>query len=341
MLANDHVVTNLDEIVDFRATADLSVVQGAPVNRAIGPDFDVVLDDHSADLRNLAVVSLIKNVAEPVRADYCAGVNADALGQAASVVDADVWKKVARLAKRGIVPDRAVRLENGVIPDCDVFPDYAIRANVGSLGDVGRVGDYRAWVNSGNKLFLGKEKWQHLGECNPGIFDLNHCLGFRLEFSRRKDGTRLALLGQAKEFFILGERQIPGRGGVGFCETGKFGFSIAKDVPVYLLGYFVGGEIHASADVSLLFDGVVFAKDDDAGLVVGAGFLVEQAEGHDSQPVTRLAKVRRGSIEDHLAVTPFAWDGVGLEAIAVGEVAANDTFVREKVHLVHQVGIDG
>ena len=51
--------------------------------------------------------------------------------------------------------------------------------------------------------------------------------------------------------------------------------------------------------------------------------------------------MRRGSIEDHLSVTPFAGDGVGLEAIAVGEVAANDTFVREKVHLVHQVGIDG
>ena len=59
MLANDHVVTNLDEIVDFRATADLSVAQGAPVNRAIGPNLDVILDDHSADLRNLAVVILI------------------------------------------------------------------------------------------------------------------------------------------------------------------------------------------------------------------------------------------------------------------------------------------
>ena len=140
------------------ATLDLSVAQGAPVNRAIGPNLDVVLDDHSADLRNLAVI-LIKNVAEPVRADYCAGVNADALGQAASVVDADTLKAWARdwpSAELSPIVQCASRMASS--PDCDVFPDYAIRANVGSLGDVGRVGDYRAWVNSGNKLFLGKEK---------------------------------------------------------------------------------------------------------------------------------------------------------------------------------------
>ena len=110
MLADHDVVPDLDEIVDFCATADFCVAQGAPVDGAVGADLNIVLDDYSADLRNLAVVVLIENVAEPVRADHRAGVDADALGQAASVINADVGEEAGRLAKRGVVADGAVCL---------------------------------------------------------------------------------------------------------------------------------------------------------------------------------------------------------------------------------------
>ena len=54
MPSNHHVVPDLHEIINFRAFPDHRVAQGAPVDRRIGADFDVVLDDHAADLRALS-----------------------------------------------------------------------------------------------------------------------------------------------------------------------------------------------------------------------------------------------------------------------------------------------
>ena len=45
------IVGNLDEIVDLGALADDGVGQGAAIDRGIGADLDVVLDDHPPDMR--------------------------------------------------------------------------------------------------------------------------------------------------------------------------------------------------------------------------------------------------------------------------------------------------
>ena len=57
--------------------------------------------------------------------------------------------------------------------------------------------------------------------------------------------------------------------------------------------------------------------------------------------VTRAAKVRRGAVEDNVAGVALAGDRVGLEPVAVGQVAADNTLEREEAHLVHQVMVDG
>ena len=49
------IVANLHQVVDLGALADHGVAHGAAVDRGAGADFDVVLDDDAADLRNLAV----------------------------------------------------------------------------------------------------------------------------------------------------------------------------------------------------------------------------------------------------------------------------------------------
>ena len=88
-------------------------------------------------------------------------------------------------------------------------------------------------------------------------------------------------------------------------------------------------------------DGQWFAEDNDTRLVARHGFLVEQAEDQDGQPVARLAKVRCGTVEDDVAGAAFAGDCVGLEPVAVGQVAADNALVRKQTHLVHQVMVDG
>src|SRR4051812_14595522 len=50
---NTHVVRDLYEIVNLRTRADHRVVDAAAIDRRVGADLDVVLDDASADMRNL------------------------------------------------------------------------------------------------------------------------------------------------------------------------------------------------------------------------------------------------------------------------------------------------
>ena len=53
----DHIVGDLDEIVDLGALADHGVADRAAVDGGVGADLDIVLDDDAADLRNLVVAA--------------------------------------------------------------------------------------------------------------------------------------------------------------------------------------------------------------------------------------------------------------------------------------------
>src|SRR3990172_1712685 len=74
---NDHVVPDLNEIINFRPFADNRVLEGAAVDCRVGADFHVVLDDHAADLRHLDVPFAPHGEAEPVLADARSRVNND------------------------------------------------------------------------------------------------------------------------------------------------------------------------------------------------------------------------------------------------------------------------
>ena len=73
--ADDHVVANLDEIVDLRPLADHRVAVCAPVDRHARADFDVVLDDDPPDLRHLEMSARTEGEAEAVLTDMGAGVD--------------------------------------------------------------------------------------------------------------------------------------------------------------------------------------------------------------------------------------------------------------------------
>ena len=69
MAADDHVVGDLHQIVDLGALADHRVAAGAAIDRRVGADLDVVLDDDAADLRNFEVPLRPHGEAETVLAD--------------------------------------------------------------------------------------------------------------------------------------------------------------------------------------------------------------------------------------------------------------------------------
>ena len=81
------IVADLDLVIDLRPLADHRVAVGAAVDRRVGADLDVVLDDDAADLRDLGMASRTHGKAETVLADAHTGMDDDAVADQ-SVLDA-------------------------------------------------------------------------------------------------------------------------------------------------------------------------------------------------------------------------------------------------------------
>src|SRR5262249_334869 len=77
--ADHDVVRDLDQIVDLGSFADDRITDPATVDRGIGADFDIVLDDHPSDLRNFAGALGTACEAKAVLTDRTARVYNDAV----------------------------------------------------------------------------------------------------------------------------------------------------------------------------------------------------------------------------------------------------------------------
>ena len=77
MPADDDVVPDLHQIINFRAFADDRILKGPAVDGLVGADFHVVLDDDPADLRHLEVAPAAHGEAETVLADPHARMDDD------------------------------------------------------------------------------------------------------------------------------------------------------------------------------------------------------------------------------------------------------------------------
>ena len=64
-------------------------------------------------------------------------------------------------------------------------------------------------------------------------------------------------------------------------------------------------------------------------------------ETHDGKQVALLSLERSGPIENDLAGTWIAGNGVGLEAISVYHIAAQDALIRNEPTFLHEVQGDG
>jgi hypothetical protein len=92
---------------------------------------------------------------------------------------------------------------------------------------------------------------------------------------------------------------------------------------------------------AFLHDAIALAEHDDAGLPVLDLTFGDVGEAHDGEDVTSFSLEGSRAVEDDLARTGIAGDGVGLEAISVCHIAAQDALVRYEPAFLHQVGGDG
>jgi hypothetical protein len=99
--------------------------------------------------------------------------------------------------------------------------------------------------------------------------------------------------------------------------------------------------VSVRSNSAFLHDSIALAEHDDAGLPVLDLVFGDIGEAHDGEEVTFFSLEGSRAIEDDLARTGIAGDGVGLEAISVCHIAAQDALVRYESAFLHQVGRDG
>ncbi len=90
IFSNDHVMSDLNEIIDLYTFLDPSSSESGSVNRRVGANLHVVVDLDDADLRNFFVATVNQLKSETVRADNRAAVNDDARANSRSFANGHV-----------------------------------------------------------------------------------------------------------------------------------------------------------------------------------------------------------------------------------------------------------
>src|SRR6185437_7331513 len=137
-----HVVPDLHQIINHRAGADHRIGSGAAVDRGVGADLHVILDDDAAELRHFDEALGIHGKAEAVLAQAHARVEPDARADEA-VADADIG------ADAHVVAQHAARAYHGVGADMAAPADLGPGADHGMRLDRRAVAQSRRWINGG------------------------------------------------------------------------------------------------------------------------------------------------------------------------------------------------
>ncbi len=130
MVAERHVVGDLDEVVDLGAPADGRRAERPAVHGHVRAQLDIVANHDVADLRDLAVDALVEHVAEAVRADDGAGVDADPVPDLRAGVERHVREQGHVVAEPAVGADPVVALQDGARADLRLQLDKQVRDSV-------------------------------------------------------------------------------------------------------------------------------------------------------------------------------------------------------------------
>jgi hypothetical protein len=78
------IVSNLNQVVDFGALADMSLAQGCPIDSRIGPNLHIVFNDYPSNLRDFVHCVSSGSKAKAVTAYYDSGVQNNPVPKTAS-----------------------------------------------------------------------------------------------------------------------------------------------------------------------------------------------------------------------------------------------------------------
>src|SRR5215470_11316248 len=146
MLADDDVVRDLHEVVDFCSPSDDRLAECRSIDRGIGADFHVIFDHDYAGLRNLDALIASAGIAEAITADHRAGVKNDPVAQPASLAHNDVGMKHAARADVRLLADKHAGKNNRALAHLSTRTDIGIGKNCRSFGDARAAIDMGLWA---------------------------------------------------------------------------------------------------------------------------------------------------------------------------------------------------
>src|SRR5258708_2255094 len=148
MVANLHVVPDVDKIVEFDALGNAGIVQRAAIDGGVCADFDIVRDLHDADLRKFPVAAIAVDVTEAVRANHRSRVNLDTIADSSACVHGHAGIQAAIFTNPASRADDAMRTDLRPFPDMRIFANHRVRADAYIFSDVRQRSDDCSRVNA-------------------------------------------------------------------------------------------------------------------------------------------------------------------------------------------------
>jgi len=172
----------------------------------IGADFDVIADDHAADLLDLQPPACIHCKAETVGADHRTGMHDDMASDDTAVIDSHAGIEPGMFAQHRIFADAAPSHHHGSSTDHRAGRDRHLRADIGLRRNLRAAFDDGACMYAGGIILQRVQQRGDPGEIGIGIIgdDARQCGRIRIGFAQNNCFGFGA--GQLGVIFTVGEK---------------------------------------------------------------------------------------------------------------------------------------
>ena len=250
VLADLHVVADLDQVVELHAAADDRRVGFGAVDAGVGADFDVVLDDDVAQLGDLVESAFgIGHESESVGTDHGPGVEDAVRPDGATFVDLHTGIERRVVADRYALSEVDLGVDLAVLADFHALLDDGKVADVALLADLGLFRDGGAVADPLASGFRGVVHGQEFHDAGCGVVHLDErgcdgLCGFERAVDQDDRGSR-----SVEEGLVFGIGEIGQRTGFSLLDRGDGvhrGVLVAEDVAAQKSGDHFGRKFHHS-----------------------------------------------------------------------------------------------
>ena len=109
ILADLNIVSDMNQIINFRTAPDASHIQRTPINCRVGPNLDIVSDFQLSSLGEFFIMPgfFIAHITEAITTEHCTGMNNHAIAQPRPRIDGHIRMQLTIISHAHLCPDHA------------------------------------------------------------------------------------------------------------------------------------------------------------------------------------------------------------------------------------------